>query len=296
MKLAKLVLVDNTGVDEFISKELSLLCGTVEIYHDHPKDEGEIVSRVHDADALFVSWNTRITGGIISQCPKLKYIGMCCSLYDESSANVDIAAARENGITVRGVMNYGDEGVAQYVISQLIRLALGSDGVYLCGEPIELSSLKLGIVGMGALGRLVGRTAEFFDMEVSYSSRTIKPELPYKYLELHDLLRESDVISLHLPRNVKALGEAEFQALGAGKTLINTGIGACFDIDAFDEWLLLPDNFAIFDSVSVDAAFRARFGGRKNVLMNERVCGFTKNARERLAGKVLENFKEFVEK
>lgn len=295
MKFNKLVLVDNTGVDEFISDALARLCDELKVYHDYPADEAEIVSRICDADAVLVSWNTRIGASIIAQCPKLKYIGLCCSLYDESSANVDMSAARERKITVLGVMNYGDEGVEQYVISQLIRLALGSDGISLRDEPIELKSLRLGIIGMGTLGRLVGRAADFFDMDVSYFSRTQKPEVPYKYMPLHELLSWADVISLHLPRNSNVLGAKEFAALGCGKVLINTGIGACFDIDAFDKWINQQGNFAIFDAVSVDEAFRARFA-LKNVLINEKVCGFTKNARERLAIKALDNLTGYVSK
>lgn len=58
-------------------------------------------------------------------CPNLRYIGMCCSLYEEKSANVDIAAAREKGIVVTGVKDYGDEGVVEYVISELVRYLHG---------------------------------------------------------------------------------------------------------------------------------------------------------------------------
>lgn len=89
---------------------------------------------------------------MIAKSPAIRYIGMCCSLYDERSANVDIPAARARGIEVRGVRDYGDEGVAEFTLSELIRLLKGLGPHQWQSEPIELQQRKLGIIGMGATG------------------------------------------------------------------------------------------------------------------------------------------------
>lgn len=84
-------------------------------YEDFPSNPSQICARINGktsrespADAVLVSWNTQIDRSIIEQCPSIRYIGMCCSLFDEKSANVDIQAARENGIQVLGIYDYGD--------------------------------------------------------------------------------------------------------------------------------------------------------------------------------------------
>lgn len=98
----KTVVVDNTGMNEWAKKRLGELSEEVVFYDDFPMDSDEITERVKDADCLMVSYCTLITRQILEKCPKLKYIGMCCTLYNEKSANVDVAYARERGMVVPG--------------------------------------------------------------------------------------------------------------------------------------------------------------------------------------------------
>ena len=117
-----------------------------------PADDEEIIRRVGDADAALISYTTRMGRKAVTGCPNLRYIGMCCSLYEEKSANVDIAAAREKGIVVTGVKDYGDEGVVEYVISELVRYLHGFGPKQWRADPMEITSLKAGVIGMGATG------------------------------------------------------------------------------------------------------------------------------------------------
>ena len=126
----KIVVVDSTGLNTWGVERLKELGKEVVFYTGIPETDEEIVNRIGDADCVLVSYNTQIRRNVIEACPNIKYIGMCCTLYSESSANVDIAAARERGITVLGIRDYGDEGVVEYVISELVRLLHGFDGVF----------------------------------------------------------------------------------------------------------------------------------------------------------------------
>ena len=63
-----------------------------------------------------MSYRYPIGEAVLKECKNLKYIGMCCSLYSEESANVDIACARERGIRVLGIRDYGDRGVVEFVL------------------------------------------------------------------------------------------------------------------------------------------------------------------------------------
>ena len=80
---------------------------------------------------------------------------MCCSLYSEESANVDIAFARTKGITVLGIRDYGDRGVVEYVMYQLIRILHGFDFPLWNELPLELTDLKVGIIGLGVSGGMI---------------------------------------------------------------------------------------------------------------------------------------------
>lgn len=291
MKFDKIVSVDYTGIDEFVHNELKELCNNLIIYNDFPKSQEEIINRCKDADAILVSWNTPITDLIIKSLPKLKYIGMCCSLYDEASSNVNIKQAKEQGILVKGVMHYGDNGVVEFIFSELIRLFKGIGEVQYRDEQIELEDINLGIIGYGTVGKMVADTGKFFSMNISYYNRTKKDNIIYEYKPLEKLLRESDVISTHLPRHTVVLNKKEFKQLGNGKVLINTGLTPSFELDAFDQWINNKGNFAIFDSVSVTKEFKTKYQSYKNVIMCDKVTGFTKNARRRLAYKVIENIK-----
>ena len=124
----KIVVVDSTGLNTWGVERLKELEKEVVFYTGIPETDEEIVNRIGDADCVLVSYNTQIRRNVIEACPNIKYIGMCCTLYSESSANVDIATARERGITVLGIRDYGDEGVVEYVISELVRLLHGFGG------------------------------------------------------------------------------------------------------------------------------------------------------------------------
>jgi phosphoglycerate dehydrogenase-like enzyme len=101
MKFNHLVLVDNTGLREWAIDQLSTLAEKVTVFQDYPASESTVMERIGDADGVLVSLHTKLNSNIIQHCPNLKYIGMCCSLYSESSSNVSISAAMEKNIVVK---------------------------------------------------------------------------------------------------------------------------------------------------------------------------------------------------
>ena len=111
-KIKKLVAIQPVSILEENKEKLKEFCEEIIFFDSQPESAEEIVERIGDADAVFVSYTHAIGEEILAKCPNLVYIGMCCSLYSEESSNVDIAYAREHGITVTGIRDYGDEGVA----------------------------------------------------------------------------------------------------------------------------------------------------------------------------------------
>jgi lactate dehydrogenase-like 2-hydroxyacid dehydrogenase len=297
MRFSKIVSVDNTGLVEPVREKLRQLAGEVELYDDFPKDHIQIITRINDADCLLVSWNTPIDREVIDSCPNLKYIGMCCSLIDEGSANVDIAAARERGIEVCGVRDYGDEGVVEFILGELIRLLHGY-GIHQWKEEVqELTGQKLGIIGLGAVGSMLAERAMAFGMEVFYYNRSRKTALEekgVKYLPLEQLLKEVDILSTHLPRNTKVLFKEHFELLGNHKIFINTALGPTFDLPAFLEWIEGRGNYAIFDRVAMGDYFE-EFATLGRLVYSNKTAGWTAQAKERLSYKVLENMDKYFE-
>lgn len=115
--LKKLVAIEPVNLIPQAEKELYTYAREVRIYDNIPSDDKEIINRIGDADGVLLSYTSKISAQVIESCPSIRYIGMCCSLYSEESANVDIACAREHGITVTGIRDYGDRGVVEYVLT-----------------------------------------------------------------------------------------------------------------------------------------------------------------------------------
>ena len=87
---------------------------------------------------------------------------MCCSLYSPESANVDIRYANERGITVTGIRDYGDEGVVEYVVSELVRCLHGFGQESWEEMPREITGLKVGVIGLGKSGGMIADALKFF--------------------------------------------------------------------------------------------------------------------------------------
>lgn len=295
MKFKKIVSIDYTGVDEFVHEELISLCDTLVTHEDFPQSEEEIVRRAKGADVILVSWNTLITANVLKQLPNLKYVGMCCSLYDESAANVDIARAREQGIIVKGVKDYGDDGVVEYFISELIRLFKGLGDVQWRDQQIELKGVKLGIIGLGTLGSMIADAAQYFGMVVYYNNRNKREDAEERgiaYMPLDTLLRTCDVITTHLPKFTIIIRDSEFEDMGEGKVFINTSLSPTYDLEAFDKWIARKGNFAIFDAGGMTEDMRLKYADCKNIISTRVATGFTKNGRGRLASKVIDKLRE----
>jgi lactate dehydrogenase-like 2-hydroxyacid dehydrogenase len=295
----QIVIVDNTGMHDWAIQRLGEISKKPVIkFDDFPQDDNEIIDRIDKADCVFVSYKTRIGAEVLSKCSQLKYIGMCCSLFSSKSANVDVDFASENGIAVTGIRDYGDEGLVEFIISELIRLLKGLGEFQWKSEPVELTRRKIGIIGLGTTGKMLADRLQAFGAEIFYFSRTRKPEAEkegMQYLPLNELLSTAEIISLHLPRHTELLDKAEFEKVGNGKILINTSLGLTFNKLAFENWISDKQNYAIFDGDGV-GGFKNEFEKYTNVISTGIVSGRTKEAYARLSQKVIANVERFINK
>lgn len=299
----KLVAVEPLNLIPSAEKELHTFAKEVVMYQDQPSTADEMASRIGDADAVLLSYTSYLGTAALSQCPNVKYIGMCCSLYSPESANVDIHYANSRGITVLGVRDYGDEGVVEYVVSELVRclhgfgnMPDGSPRQPWDGVPREITGLKVGIVGLGKSGGMVADALRFFGADIVYFSRTEKPEAAakgYRFLELGDLLSQSEVVVTCLNRNTILLHDEEFAQLGNRKILINTGLSPAWDEVPFAKWID-EDNLCYCDTQP--ALGDKRFLKHPHVNCMGVSVGRTQQAFVRLSEKVLANITSFLKK
>ena len=203
----------------------------------------QIVERIRDAEFVLTN-KVRLTGEILKAAPKLKFIGLTATGTD----NVDIEVAKRCGIAVCNIRAYCTQSVAEHVFGSLLNLthSLGqyiasvragewqkSADFCLMTHPIrELSAMTLGIVGYGSLGKGVADVAEAFGMQVIVSARPGADAVDDGRVSFDELLRRSDVISLHCPLNdttIRLFGEAEFRKMKSDAILINTARGGLID-------------------------------------------------------------------
>jgi len=205
----------------------------------------EVRERVAEADIILTN-KTPLPRDIIESAPRLKFISVLATGYNI----VDVAAARQRGIIVSNVPDYGTNTVAQFVMGLLLELChrigdhsnavragawtTSKDWSFWNSSQIELYGKTMGIVGFGRIGRRVAAMAECFGMHVIYNTRTPRTDLPRQYRTLQQLFAEADVVSLHCaltPENTGIVNRALLEAMKPSAFLINTARGTLINED-----------------------------------------------------------------
>lgn len=220
---------------------LTALLPSLEIFGRTQDDQ--VLDRISDAEFVFAN-KIRISDALFDAAPKLRFIGLTATGTD----NIDLDSARRHGVAVCNIRGYCSPSVTEHVFGVLLMLAHNlhtyttavRDGAWQKSEnfcmltyPVrELSSMTMGIVGFGELGRSVARKAREFNMEVIVSARPGPDSVPDDRVTFDDLLKRSDVVSLHCPLTTATQGLIGVEALGRMKSsaiLINTARGALID-------------------------------------------------------------------
>lgn len=289
----KLVAIEPLSLTRSAEIQLNTFALEVVMYSDIPSSDSEIIARIADADAVLLSYTSVIGRQVIEQCPNIRYIGMCCSLYSAESANVDIIYAQQRGITVTGVRDYGDHGVVEYVVRELVGCLHGFEQKPWQEIPREITGLKVGIVGLGKSGGMIADALHFFGADIAYYGRSPKSEAAakgYHYLPLSDLLEQSEVVCCCLNKNTLLLHNDEFQHLGNRKILFNTGLSPAWDEAPFAQWIQ-GDNLCFCDTVG--ALGNRAFLSHPHVRCMRVSTGRTIQAFDRLSQKVIANLLEY---
>lgn len=296
--------VVGNGIDLDFLKEF----GEV-IAYDLTSDE-ERIPRLQGADAVICN-KTRITAEVMAACPDLKYVGLFATGFN----NIDVAYAADHGVTVCNVPGYSTEAVAQHTAALLLAL---TDRVHEYNETvaqgdwvrsrsfsyfpiplIELSGKTIGIVGYGAIGRRVGDIARAFGMNVLVHGRRPIPDTDVEQVPFEELLRRSDVVTMHCPLNADSRGmmdAAAFSAMKEGAIFINTSRGGLVDEqalrDALDSGHLLGAGVDVLQVEPMTAD--CPLFGAPRCIITPHIAWAGLETRRRLMGVVAENLRCFV--
>lgn len=220
------------------------------VEYDRTRPE-EAAARVGDADVLIAN-KVPITAAVLAAAPRLKMIALAATGTD----NVDVAACAARGIVVSNVRGYARRSVPEHTFALIFALrrnllayrdAVGAGRWQQAGQfcfhdyPIrDLAGSTLGIVGDGDLGQAVGRIGAALDMRVVYAEHGSRHAQGADYLPLDELLRTSDVITLHLPLRPEThhlIDTPQFALMERRPLLINTARGGLVNEYALDSAL-----------------------------------------------------------
>lgn len=206
---------------------------------------------IDNANIISVFINSEVTEKVINSFKNLRIISTRSTGYD----HINIDRARQRNIAVVNVENYGATSVAQFTMGILIALVRKIIPAASCIKNVkeysvnefsgrDISKLTLGVIGTGAIGAAVCRAARCFKMNVAACDLTERKELAdedgISYMSQEDLLKTSDIVSLHIPytgNNYHMIGKDQFDIMKDGAFLINTSRGEMIDLPAMYEAL-----------------------------------------------------------
>ncbi|WFO75260.1 hydroxyacid dehydrogenase [Desulfurococcaceae archaeon MEX13E-LK6-19] len=282
------------------------------VYKEYPSEE-ELIELVKDVDALIVRSKPVVTKKVIDAAEKLKVIGRAGVGID----NIDVEAAKAKGIEVVNTPGAPTRSVAELAIGLMIdvlrKIAFSDrkmrEGKWPKKEALghELYGKTLGVIGMGRIGREVARIAYYgFNMKILYydvvrCSKEFEEELKMKYVDLDTLLKESDIVTIHVPlvkETYHLIDENKLKLMKKTAILINTARGAVVDtnalVKALKEGWIAGAGLDVYEEEPLPPDHPLR--QLDNVVLTPHIGANTWEAQERAGMQIVEKIIEILKK
>lgn len=231
--------------EELSPAGIALLESDFEIRFTDGADRGALLPALAGADALIVRSATRVDAEVLANAPKLRVVARAGVGLD----NIDVYEATKAGVMVVNAPTSNIVSAAEHAVALLLATARNipqAVSSLKSGEwkrskftGVELHDKVVGILGLGRIGMLVAQRLSAFGMRVvaydPYVPAARSAQLGVKMVSLHDLLAESDFITVHLPRNAETvglIGGRELRMVKHDARIINTARGGIVDEDA----------------------------------------------------------------
>jgi lactate dehydrogenase-like 2-hydroxyacid dehydrogenase len=281
------------------------------IVHQGPDDmtvaEVTAAASSHKAEAILFANTLPLNADAIAGLPASVRVGATSSVGFD---HIDLAAAKARGIMVTNTPGVLDECTADHAMMLLLaaaRRGLEYDRImrkgwrYRIGQGdvlgVRVTGKRVGILGMGRIGRAFAQRARGFDMTVLYHGRTrLPPELERGaryFANFHDMLPMCDFLSVHAPGGAatdKMIDARALSLLPDGAVLVNVARGSLIDEDALFEALLSKKLFAAgLDVFRDEPDFDLRFADLENVVLSPHIASGSRETRDAMGYRALDN-------
>jgi glyoxylate reductase len=281
----------------------------VTVLSERPPERGELLEAVLDANGILSTVTEKMDAEVMDAAGEdLGVIANMAVGYD----NVDLEAAKERDIVVTNTPEVLTESTADTAFMLLLAAArrLGEaerllrSGGWDAWGPKQLLGpdvwgKKLGLVGLGRIGQAVARRSSGFGMEVlyydQYRNESAEEELGARYLELDDLLRESDFVSIHTPLTPETrhlIGERELGLMQSTAVLVNASRGPVVDENALADALENERIFAAgLDVYEEEPKVHPKLLELENVVLAPHIGSASIETRDKMAELAAENIR-----
>jgi phosphoglycerate dehydrogenase-like enzyme len=176
-KFKQIALIDVSSLQTSCLDHLSKLSDGSLIFHAGlPRDLSETEKIIGAVDCLIVSLLVPLPKDVFKKCPSLRYV----CVYGTSTRRIDLNAAKASGVLVDSIRHYCDRETAEFVLAQIASLARGLGNYQWKAEPTSLNGKRIGVVGMGSVGRALSELCLGIGMEVVYFSPNRKRDIEQK--------------------------------------------------------------------------------------------------------------------
>jgi len=303
----------NDPLDENALKKLQKELPNDEITSEHFEKE-VLIDKIKEIDVLIVRSATKVTREILEYADKLKIIGRAGMGLD----NIDVDTAKSKGIKVLNTPGQNSLSVAELVLGMVLdiyrHITRGTVGLkneqwekkQLKG--LELSQKTFGIVGFGYVGKNLAKLLNGFQTntlvyDVVEISAEEQKHYNVKQVSLDELLQNSDVISLHIPKNEKTyhfISEPQIRMMKDGVIIINAARGGILDEGVVLKYLkngkLLGIGLDVFEDEPPKGAIYQELFALPNVVATPHIGASTKEAQERVGMNIVDRVVEEIKK
>ena len=306
----KIVILDKATLGSDV--DISVLDSLGELVSYDMTSENETTNRIKDADIVIT--NKVVIGKEQMDNSSIKFIAISAT----GMNNVDLEYAKQKGIKVKNVAGYSSSSVSQVAFSMIFHFVSKLDYykkyvdegnwqksdffTHIDAPFFELDNKRVGVIGLGDIGRSFAKRAEAFDCEVVYYSTSGKnSNSEYKRVELDELLKTSDIISIHCPLNPQTqnlLNYENMKSIKDGAILLNLGRGGIINEADLAKLIDEKDIYCGIDVVSVEPIEESnpllKVKNKERLLLTPHIAWASIEARSRLVGLVAQNIKEFI--
>jgi phosphoglycerate dehydrogenase-like enzyme len=276
----------------------------VDYFDSLPGSPEGLIERIRDADlAINIRSSSRFTAAVFQQCPRLRML----SLWGTGTDHIDLAAAVRHGVTVTNTPAVSAASIAEHSLTLMLAVARRipqqdaavREGNWPRGQGVELRGKTLGIIGLGAVGRRFAELGLGIGMRVIAWTLHPNPALGVPLVDLNELLRSSDVVSLHLRLSEQTrgmFGSREFGLMKEGAILVNTARGPIVDeaalVGALETGRIRGAGLDVFSTEPLPAGHALT--RLSNVVLTPHCAGITPEALEAGLQMAVENVRSFL--